>query len=677
MRKRGFSLRMIALLFFLLFCCGAVFSAPIPGDESLSEALAMYYRGETDAAIEKYSEYAAFHPECAEARRNLIRLLEEEGRYDEALEHLDVLLNLKPEEERCKLAKIQDAYLGGQPEKALKLSDAASGAEELYWRGLALADLGQGEAAREALALSLEAESFNPLGWFKLGVLQLQAGLYEKARTNLRQALVQEPNLTAAYFPLARTYIAAENPERAYDLLLNAALAFPGNREIQSFLGEFSATHPDLLQKRREAAEKKRRVVNPPEVLPVAENRGQIPVIRIGLAEKVQQMYIKTGAPFELAAREGGAAKGDSRTVLLIRHSGNEAAALDESGNLLLKSRLGLVLSYRAPEAATVLFDVEYGKGAFWAGREDRIYRGALEFMPKEAGITVINIANMEEYLYSVVPSEMSSKWPQAALQAQAIAARTYAFANLGYFAARGYDLSATVVSQAYYGAGNETPAARAAVDSTRGRIQVYRDKPIAAFYTGNCGGYTTNSRDLWGFETPYLHGVPDLLLPPRSGPIPPAELADWLNGRPLTYSSNPNYSARSSYRWRLWVTRRDLENRLNMRDKLGRIRSVKVCSRGDNGLAKKVLVRGNAGEYLVQGDAIRSKLGGLRSNLLVIQPKLGADGAPEAFIFIGGGWGHGVGMCQSGAAGMAAVGFSCEDILKHYYPGTETVKRY
>ena len=111
----------------------------------------------------------------------------------------------------------------------------------------------------------------------------------------------------------------------------------------------------------------------------------------------------------------------------------------------------------------------EYGRGYFWAGQATRAYRGALQLLPFPAGMTIVNQLTMEEYLYAVVPSEMPSSWPAAALQAQAIAARTYAFANLGRYRQRGFDLLGSVASQAYNGVTGETAAVRKAVDATRG----------------------------------------------------------------------------------------------------------------------------------------------------------------------------------------------------------------
>jgi SpoIID/LytB domain protein len=155
-----------------------------------------------------------------------------------------------------------------------------------------------------------------------------------------------------------------------------------------------------------------------------------------------------------------------------------------------------------------------------------------------------------------------------------------------------------------------------------------------------------------------------------------PAELYTWLKSRPEAYSNHPKYSNRSAYRWSHWITREEIEARLKLSDTVGRILSLTVVERSISGRAAKVLIEGDKGEKILKGDAIRS-LGGLRSNLFVVQPKLGVAGLPESFVFTGGGWGHGVGMAQSGAAGMAAAGYSFDQILAHYYQGAELTMKY
>jgi peptidoglycan hydrolase-like amidase len=347
----------------------------------------------------------------------------------------------------------------------------------------------------------------------------------------------------------------------------------------------------------------------------------------------------------------------------------------DPSGQVLLASAGPLRLSYDDPADTTILFDVQYGQGSFWAGNEDRLYRGAIELDPRAEGLTVVNLLSVEEYLYSVLPSEMPSHWPQACLQAQAVAARSYTLANLGRFAARGFDLLGSVASAAYRGAGAETPAVREAVDATHGLVLMAEGKPLSAFYSANCGGHTDTTLVAWGFPSA-LPAVPDPLQEPRPAPLDPEGLARWLSGRPAAYCSHPSYSGRSAYRWQLWVPRREIERRLEDPG-LGSILAIVPGGRGLSGRAAEARIRGTTGELTVRRDALRWALGGLRSNLFVVEPKLGRDGLPEYFLFTGGGWGHGVGLCQSGAAAMAAVGYSAGEILARYYGAAPLQRQY
>jgi stage II sporulation protein D len=138
-------------------------------------------------------------------------------------------------------------------------------------------------------------------------------------------------------------------------------------------------------------------------------------------------------------------------------------------------------------------------------------YRGVLEVRLGDAGLTVVNIVHMEDYLRGVVPNELSPMaYPQIeALKAQAIAARTYALRNLGQFAAKGYDICATPACQVYRGRGSEHVLSDQAVSETRGQIAAWRGKPVNALYTSTCGGHTENASNVFDGETAtYLRGV-------------------------------------------------------------------------------------------------------------------------------------------------------------------------
>ncbi len=136
-------------------------------------------------------------------------------------------------------------------------------------------------------------------------------------------------------------------------------------------------------------------------------------------------------------------------------------------------------------------------------------YRGNIIAKLMSGGMTIINDISLESYILGVVPSEMPSKWNPEALKAQAIAARSYAIANLGKRGSKGYDLKDTPEDQAYGGASAETLETNQAVKSTQGEVLVYQNKVISAYYHASAGGHTRNAGEVWNRDLPYLASVP------------------------------------------------------------------------------------------------------------------------------------------------------------------------
>ncbi len=651
---------------------------------SAGDALEALYRGDAAAAVAICDALLQREPGNAVVRRNVARVLRESGRFEEALAHYDALLAGDAARE-VRIAAAETALLGAQPLRALgylELVDRA--ADRLYLSALALADVGRKSEALAAVAESLELDAFQPMAWFRQAELQYGLGELDRAQESFLKALAQEPNLTAALLPLARIHLSRGEHEKAHRLLARAAASLPANAAVRELLAALEEQRPALVEGAREARRQRRETAAPRRAAALPADRAAIPSVRIGLLEKAQVVSLKIGGPFEVSSsgaagaavgsaaavlKAGTAAVGSAGAVLSAGAVDGEVAITDEAGALLLRSAGPVRLAYADPLDTTVLFDVEYGRGSFWAGTEDRMYRGVIELAVRAEGLTVVNELPVEEYLYSVLPSEMPSSWPAAALRAQAVAARSYTMANLGRFASRGFDLLGNVFSAAYRGMLAETPAVRAAVDDTRGLVLMDGEKPLAAYYSANCGGHTETTAVVWGFESG-LPAAADPRLDAGAFPLPPDDLARWLAERPVTYCSHPRYSSRSAYRWQLWVGREEIEARIG-RD-LGSVTGIEPLGRGRSGRIPAVRVRGTAGELIVRGDSIRWSLGGLRSNLFTVEPSLGAGGLPEYFVFTGGGWGHGVGMCQSGAAGMAAEGRTTEQILAHYYGSAE-----
>ncbi len=140
---------------------------------------------------------------------------------------------------------------------------------------------------------------------------------------------------------------------------------------------------------------------------------------------------------------------------------------------------------------------------------KNRWYRGELRIININGKLNVINKLNIEDYIRGVVPSEMPSGWEYEALKAQAVAARSYALANLGKRASQGYDLKDTPEDQAYGGASAEKLKTNRAVKETESVVIIYDLKIIPAYYSASAGGQTKNASDVWTRDLPYIKSVP------------------------------------------------------------------------------------------------------------------------------------------------------------------------
>ena len=314
-----------------------------------------------------------------------------------------------------------------------------------------------------------------------------------------------------------------------------------------------------------------------------------------------------------------------------------------------------------------------------------RRYRGRLQLLVRGGAVQVINHVPLETYLTSVVGSEMPASWPQPALQAQAVAARTYALKARKPTAA--YDLKATVASQVYRGIEAETASTRQAVQATRGLVLTYGSGLIDAVFHSSSGGSTESSGDLWSTQLPYLVSVPDF---DQDSPV---------------------------HQWRQPLDPVQLATAFA---EIGGMRGIEVLSTTATGRVRQVRVLGTSGQLLLSGAALRSRLG-LRSTWVRFEQELPASAtalpvgtslpvaaglpvavatpvpvppplpafslpvqvpfgamAPAAamvrprWVAIGRGFGHGIGMSQWGAYGMARRGESYAAILRHYYRGTQ-----
>ncbi len=318
-------------------------------------------------------------------------------------------------------------------------------------------------------------------------------------------------------------------------------------------------------------------------------------------------------------------------------------------------------------------------------------YRGRLRVVPMGDRLQAINYIGLENYLPSVVGSEMPAKWPLAALRAQAVAARTYAMAQRR--PGQLFDLQATVASQMYKGAGAETTSTRQAVAQTNGQVLLYRGRLIDAVFHSCSGGSTENSGEIWNRQLPYLTSVRDFdqVSPLRnwSQSFEPQELRraffeiDGVTAiEPLVTSTSGRIrQARvTGPGGQLVLSGAELRRRLGLRSTL--VRFQLLASAKPQAMALAVAPASDAVEPAIGEPAPAPRPSpGFRFRLPPPPPPLppvaglsvsAQPAAAPTLLAIGHGFGHGVGMSQWGAYGMALRGKSHAEILRHYYKGAQ-----
>jgi stage II sporulation protein D len=269
-------------------------------------------------------------------------------------------------------------------------------------------------------------------------------------------------------------------------------------------------------------------------------------------------------------------------------------------------------------------------------------YRGNMEIVHDGQGtLTVINDVALEDYVEGVLAGEIPHDWPLEALKAQAIAARTFAFLKMLDARQKGQtcDVENTTFYQVYQGTGKVDDDMKRAVRETRGEILVYRNRPIEAYFHSNCGGHTTAAKDVWGKDQPYLRSV----------------ACDFGNNG-------------AHYRWKATVPIRDIVRKLKA---IGVTLSDVVRISGldmDGGdrIVNLDILDSDGRVHTIKASAFRMALG----PDLVKSTHFNARVEGDQVLFDGKGWGHGVGLCQEGAQGMANQGYGAFDILRHYYLG-------
>ena len=324
---------------------------------------------------------------------------------------------------------------------------------------------------------------------------------------------------------------------------------------------------------------------------------------------------------------------------------------------------------------------VEFAVGYPSHGFETRSYRGALSFAADAAGtIAVVNLVSLEDLLAGLVPSEIFAAAPAEALKAQAVTARGEVLAKVGTrHIADPYLLCSEQHCAVYRGRTGETPATNAAVEATRGLALFSTEgRLVDSVYSAVCGGHTEDNEAVWGgVPDPSLRGRPDVLEPVPGIPDPRRSPERFLAFDLPAACRRGRFAQPTRYRWERRFTSQQLDALVESLG-VGSVRSLQPLERGASGRVRLLLVSGTRGATELRGElTIRRQFGMLNSALFVVTEERDARGNPVAFVFRGGGWGHGVGLCQTGAIGRAEAGEDYQAILRHYFNGAEVARIY
>lgn len=359
--------------------------------------------------------------------------------------------------------------------------------------------------------------------------------------------------------------------------------------------------------------------LDPQRPFPGLLGRGMLSpaALKIGLSVGKAELVFQVAVPVAL---QGKATLQPGRNYRITR-SGNDLTLWDAT--IQLHKQLSPLTMTSTDPGAFIL--------------NGRRYRGEFQAIaapnaPDTA--TLINVLQTEEYLYGVVPVEMAPGWPTAALQAQAVAARTYALANVGRRADLGFDLYDTTADQVYKGMSVEKPDTTSAVDATAHQLLTWQDKPIVAFFHASSGGETDDALAVWGMDLPYIRGTKDL------DPSPHAN-------------------------WDLTLSPGDVERFSKAAGAaVGPIKVFEITTRTPHGRAKLISVQDSSANG--QFDAAKFRLAaGLKSTRFTVSR------TDAGWRFQGGGWGHGLGLSQWGARAYAELGEGYRPILARYYDNT------
>lgn len=434
------------------------------------------------------------------------------------------------------------------------------------------------------------------------------------------------------------------------------------------------------------------------------QKKSHTPMVNVGIMTQKSILFVLNGSYIE--TETGEELQGEQRAIWT-------------NGKILFNGKLYEDLFFEPTDKKSCSFDlkaVTIGVDFHWQRREDQRFRGALNLAVTEKGIVAINQIDAEEYLTSVISSEMSANASKQLLKAHAVISRSWLLAQIkkNQQLAKGekpytscqqdeeqlirwydredhvlFDVCADDHCQRYQGITRETnPVVKEAIQETRGEVLLYDGVICDARFSKCCGGVTERFENCWEpIDHPYLAVLRDA--PEKEHPdlTNEEEAQKWIRTAPSAFCHTTdkailsqvlnNYDQETTdfYRWQVIYTQEELAELIHRKSGIdfGQILDLVPLERGGSGRIVRLKIIGSQRSLIIGKELeIRRTLSEshLYSSAFVVDKELSANGVPTCFILTGAGWGHGVGLCQIGAAVMGAKGYTYDAILTHYFPG-------
>lgn len=370
--------------------------------------------------------------------------------------------------------------------------------------------------------------------------------------------------------------------------------------------------------------------------------------------------------------------------------------------------------------------NVVIGKNFHWERKENQRFQGSLKFLIEDGVLTAVNILSVEKYLTSVISSEMNATSSAELLKAHSIVSRSWLLAQMDKSKSisesdveyqsqietdeelirwsdkeehKLYDVCADDHCQRYQGVTKLVAHnAQDAVLMTRGYVLKYNDRICDTRFSKSCGGVSESFENVWEpVEHPYLQKIVDYKYEHEEFDLNlknEKAAEEWIRNSPPAFCNTNDEKVLSQvlidfdqttkdfYRWRVEYTQDEITSLVKKRSGIdfGNIIDLIPIERGDSGRLIKLKIVGSKKTLIIGKELEIRKIlseSHLYSSAFVVEKGAISNGIPESFVLIGAGWGHGVGLCQIGAAVMGEMGYSFDVILLHYFKNVEIKKLY